>query len=210
MEEPRLDQCRSCGRKSIPRVVDRVGLRLASGQRADLWRVITETLVRPDLARWTAFDRTSESGLAIDQSRIQRLLRLVSLGRGYRGQIATERVVATRDHVKPRHRCAERLHSKCRAGRCAGRNTTSDVAGGSAAAAAASAAGVRAVNERVEAVDGSQKAATGNQSPFHQFAAGDFTLRKCLYDLRLIFPSVPASRSLAFELFSDRKKPSSL
>src|ERR1700756_206884 len=47
--------------RSHSRVVDRVGLSLGLRHlNRDLRRVITETLVRPDWSRWTAFDRTSE------------------------------------------------------------------------------------------------------------------------------------------------------
>ena len=57
-------------------------------------------------------DGTSRTGLLADQGWIQRLLRLVRLCLRNRGQIATQRDIATRNHVEARHRCAEGLHSK--------------------------------------------------------------------------------------------------
>src|SRR5690349_14461195 len=112
--------------------------------------MIAETLVRPDWSRWTAFDRASESGLSVDQGRIQRLLRLVGLGRGCRSQIAAQRVIATRDHVEAGHRCAERLHAKCRAGWRASGNAVAGIVGeNNRAIVRTAAAGVRAGNERI-------------------------------------------------------------
>ena len=68
--------------RSYAGVVDEVRLRLGLRHfNRDLRRMITETLVRPDWSRWTAFDRASQAGLSADQGRIQRLLGLVRFRR---------------------------------------------------------------------------------------------------------------------------------
>src|SRR5207302_3511855 len=151
----------------------RINLRIVSGVRAglglgafkaDLRRVITESLVRPDWSRWTAFDRTGQAGLSVDQGWIQRLLRLVRLRLWNRSQATGQGVRDTLGHVKARHRCAERLHSKCRAGRCAGGNAVAGIVGEDSGIVPA-AAGISAGNERMEAVNGGQCATCCDQAP---------------------------------------------
>jgi hypothetical protein len=122
--------------------------------------------MRPDWSRWTAFDGSR----AAAQSRIYRLLCLVGFRLRYRCEVAAQRVGATRNHIKPRHRCGERLHSEQRARWGARGNAIANVA------TVGSTLSIGAVDEGVQAVDGGQQAATRNQAPFDQVATGDFAL----------------------------------
>src|SRR6185437_7480909 len=109
-------------------VIDGIGLRLCLCDfHRDSRRELSELLVRPDWPRRTALDRTSQAGLSANQGWIQWLLSLVGFGRWDRGEIATQWIGATRNHIKPRHGRAEGQYAKPWARRCAGGDATTTV-----------------------------------------------------------------------------------
>jgi hypothetical protein len=100
------------------------------------------------------------------------------VGFGHRLRVQVRHIVALQ-HVEPRHRLAERLGAKERAGRRAGRDTaaTTTVCAGAA-------------DERIQATDRREQRAAGEQSPFEQIAARDLALRIRLHDLAAVFSGI--------------------
>src|SRR6185437_8012565 len=160
-----------------------VGLSLRlRGLNSDLGQELIEALMRPDGSRRTAFNGASQAGLSAYEGRIQWLLGLVGLGLRHWGQTAGQWIWYPWCHVKPRHRRSERLYAERWAGRSASGNST--------AAAANAAGGIGATNKGVQAVNGSQKAASRNQAPFHQFTTGNFACGESLENFCPVFPRI--------------------
>lgn len=142
-------------------IVRGIGSRLRLGNLKEyLRRESGKLLVRPDWSRWTSFDGPGQAGLSIHQERIQELLG----GIGFRCRSRSQRRYRLED-IKARHRRAERLHSKQRAGAHAGRYVVA------AGCAICQSLRMGAGNKRTQTSNGREQAGAGKQAPLDQFAA---------------------------------------